>query len=95
MGYYGFGLGLKTKPNKPKKLFGKRTGMFDRSLADDIKDIHHDKFYDENIKSKGEHITDRNHLLFNPDQDSRFVRKMILGLLAIIIIAAILLIWVI
>ena len=50
MGYYGFGLGLKTKPNKPKKLFGKRTGMFDRSLADDIKDIHHDKFYDENIK---------------------------------------------
>lgn len=95
MGYYGFGLGLKTKPNKPRKLYGKRTGMFNRNLADDMQDIHHGKAYDKNIKSKGEHITERNNALFNPDQDSRFVKKMIFGLLVLIIIAAILLIWVI
>ncbi|MCB2221415.1 MAG: hypothetical protein KQI35_13530 [Bacteroidetes bacterium] len=93
MGYYGFGLGLKTKPNKPRKLYGKRTGLFERNLADDIQDIHNDKFYDKSRKSNGINISRRNRALFNPDQDGRMVKKMILGLLALVIIAAILLIW--
>ena len=94
MGYYGFGLGLKTRPNKPRKLYGKRTGLFNRNLADDMQDIHNDKFYDKSRPSNGINISRRNRVLFNPDQDSRVVKLMIFGLLALIIIAAILVIWV-
>lgn len=46
--FYGFNLGKLNKQAKPKKLFGKRTGMFDRQLKDELlKDD-----YDENYKTQ-------------------------------------------
>ncbi len=36
MGYYGFGLGMKKSPRKPKKFLGKRTGLFDQQVKDDL-----------------------------------------------------------
>ena len=46
--FFGFNLGKLNKQVKPKKLFGKRTGMFDRQLKDELlKDD-----YDENYKTK-------------------------------------------
>ena len=40
MSYYGFGLGIKTKRRKPKKFLGKRTGLFNQQVIDDLKARH-------------------------------------------------------
>ena len=69
--------------------------MFNRNLAGDMQDMHNDKFQDKDLKSKTEIIANRNRILFNPDQDRGVVKKMIFGLLVLIVITAILLIWVV
>lgn len=93
MAYYGFGLGTRIKTNKPKKIFGKKTGLFDRQMADELKSRHkgHNELHHE--KQDKIYITERNKKIFYKGISDQTIKFIAISLVILVVIAFIVRIW--
>lgn len=89
MGFYGFGLGTSRDPEKAKKFFGQRSGLFGRTINDDIKSRH--KGHGEPKFNDTERISvyDRNKKIFYRNIPESIIRIFTIVFLILLIISII------
>lgn len=93
MAYYGFGLGSKIRPNKPKKIFGKKTGIFDREMSDELKSRHKGHKEPHKVKREKISVSERNKKIFYKGVSDQTIKFITISLVILVVIAFIVKIW--
>jgi hypothetical protein len=93
MGYYGFGLGTNNGPGKPKKIFGKRTGIFNRNVGDELNSRHDGHRESMDIRKDKTSVTERNRKIFYRELSDDTIKLIAASLVILIVISLILRLW--
>jgi len=86
MGYMGFGMRPELYKRRPKKLFGKRTGIFGRQLKDELNEHYN---HDQPRGSKYEDstpVTEKRNKLFNKGGPDTYLEITAIGLIISIVL---------